>query len=123
VADKSPLSTAALEQRRSAGFQRGQSGNPRGRRPGTPNRVTVEVRAAAAEIVDSPEYRARLKAQAIAGELPPQIEAMLWHYAKGKPRDVLQLEATLATAGPDLSGESNAQLAERVKKLPAELEG
>lgn len=66
-------------------FQPGKSGNPTGRKKGTRNKVTIEVRAAAAAIVDDPEYRKNLAVRAKAGTLAPQIECLLWHYAKGKP--------------------------------------
>ncbi len=29
----------------------------------------------------------KLLARARAGTLPPAVECMLWHYAKGKPKD------------------------------------
>ena len=73
-------------------FQKGQSGNPRGKIPGTPNRATVEVRGACAALVEDPTYRARLKARLVAGDLAPAVEAMLWHYAYGKPKEHVQLE-------------------------------
>lgn len=38
-----------------------------------------------AEIVDQPEYRRNLLDRALKNELPPALEAMLWHYAKGRP--------------------------------------
>jgi hypothetical protein len=61
-------------------------GHPKtgGRKAGTPNRVTLEARAAAAEIVDSPTYRRRLLARAKADKLGP-MEVWLWRYAKGEP--------------------------------------
>jgi hypothetical protein len=34
----------------------------------------------------------------IAGDQPPAVEVMLWHYAKGKPKD--QVEVLGATQGP-----------------------
>jgi hypothetical protein len=68
-----------------------QPGRPKGtpktggRKKGTPNKATVEARAFASSIVDDPKYQANLRKRALAGKLKPQIEAMLWHYAKGKP--------------------------------------
>ena len=56
-----------------------------------PNRVTVEARAFCAGIVDDPEYQSRLRRRALAGKLSPQIEVMLWHYAKGKPKEHVEL--------------------------------
>lgn len=62
-----------------------------GRIKGTPNKATVDAQRAAADIVDDPVYREQLKARALKGELPPAIETMLWHYAKGKPPDELRV--------------------------------
>ena len=56
-----------------------------GRKKGVPNKATAEVRAACVAIVDDPQYRKKLLARARAGTLPPAVECMLWHYAKGKP--------------------------------------
>ena len=61
-----------------------------GRRKGTSNKVTVEARAVCAAIVDDPTYRKTLVARAKAGELSPAIEAMLWHYACGKPKEQVE---------------------------------
>ena len=36
-------------------------------------------------MVDDPVYQAHIRRRALAGELAPGIEAMLWHYAKGRP--------------------------------------
>lgn len=58
-----------------------------GRKKGVPNKATAEVRAVCASIVDDPEYRTTLLTRARAGTLPPAVECMLWHYAKGKPKD------------------------------------
>ncbi len=64
-------------------------GSPKtgGRKKGTPNKVTTAAREAAALIVDDPTYREKLLAAAQARELPPAVETMLWHYAKGKPKE------------------------------------
>ncbi len=61
-----------------------------GRQKGTSNKVTAEARAICAAIVDDPTYRRTLVARAKAGELPPAIEAMLWHYAYGKPKEQIE---------------------------------
>ncbi len=58
-----------------------------GRKKGVPNKATAEVRAACVAIVDDAAYRRKLLARARAGTLPPAVECMLWHYAKGKPKD------------------------------------
>lgn len=61
-----------------------------GRKKGVPNRATAEVRAACVAIVDDLEYRQKLLTRARAGTLPPAVECMLWHYAKGKPKDQVE---------------------------------
>ena len=78
-----------------------------GRRKGTPNKVTAEARAVCAAILDDPTYRTNLTARARAGTLAPAVEAMLWHYAFGKPRN--SLDVTVGPAG-DLSELSTEDL-------------
>jgi hypothetical protein len=69
-------------------------GDPRAGRPkGSQNKTTNEVRDAARAIVDDPVYREALKLRVIAGTAP-HMETLLFHYAYGKPRDVLSLEGT-----------------------------
>jgi len=85
-----------------------------GRRRGTPNKVTPEARAVCAAILDDPTYRTNLTARARAGTLAPAVEAMLWHYAFGKPKD--SLDVTVGPAG-DLSELSTEDLLQRVDGL------
>ena len=66
-----------------------------GRQRGTPNKITVEARAACALIVDDPGYRAKLTSRAKAGILPPAMEVLLWHYAKGRPKELVEVSASL----------------------------
>jgi hypothetical protein len=62
-----------------------------GRPPGRLNNATIEVKEACAKLVDDPIYRERLKARLIAGKLPPAVETMLWFYAKGKPKEQIEI--------------------------------
>ena len=64
-----------------SGLKRGGPGRPRG----TLNRVTVEVRAAAAALVDDPQYRQKLLHDMRKRRVLPAVETMLWYFAKGKP--------------------------------------
>ncbi|HMF11591.1 MAG TPA: DUF5681 domain-containing protein [Gemmataceae bacterium] len=79
-------------------FRQGESGNPAGRPKGTRNKVTVDAQQTAAALVDDPIYRAKLARDLRGRKVPPLIEQMLWHYAKGKPKDELQV--TGSEGGP-----------------------
>ena len=73
-----------------SGLKRGGSA---GRPKGTPNKATVEARTFCASIVDDPVYQAKLRRRAIAGKLSPAIESLLWYYAKGKPKEHVDLNS------------------------------
>jgi hypothetical protein len=49
------------------------------------NKVTTEVRAAAAALVDDPQYRQKLLHDMRKRRVLPAVETMLWYYAKDKP--------------------------------------
>ena len=57
-----------------------------GRKPGTPNKATVEIKEFARSILEDPLYQKRLKDRVIQGKAP-HIEALLFHYAYGKPTE------------------------------------
>lgn len=86
-----------------------------GRQKGTPNRVTVEAREAAAAIVDDPVYRANLAERAREGKLAPPVEVMLWHYAKGKPKETIEVSGGLDITLEDAREQLAEQLARRSK--------
>ncbi len=67
-------------------YQKGQSGNPKGKPPGTKAKITPEVQQLARSIIERKEYMDRIKAQAVEGTLHPKIESMLWAYAYGTPK-------------------------------------
>ena len=73
----------------STSFRPGQSGNPRGRTPGTRTRKTIEVRGICNRLVDDPEYRDALRRRMISGTAGG-VEILIWHYAKGKPVDRIE---------------------------------
>jgi hypothetical protein len=77
------------------GFQKGVSGNPAGRPPG-PSKTTLEAKAFCSMIVDSEEYQASVHERAMRGELAPAMETMLWHYAKGKPTERIEMVVSQA---------------------------
>ena len=70
----------------STSFRPGQSGNPRGRVPGTQTNRTIEVREVCNRLVDDSAYRAALQRRMVSGTAGA-MEVLIWHYAKGKPVD------------------------------------
>ncbi len=91
-----PLQRTAKKQR-GRPFKPGQSGNPKGRKKGVPNKVTVEAQKACEALVDDPIYREKLLTDLRLREVAPGIEAMLWHYAKGKPKEQVELSGAIET--------------------------
>ena len=63
-----------------------------GRQKGTPNKATREAKEFCSAIVDDPAYQRRLRKRALDGDLPPALEVMLWHYAKGVPKQTVAVE-------------------------------
>ena len=62
-----------------------------GRRKGTPNKATVEIRQLARDLVDDAAYRDALRTRLINGTAGA-MEPMLWAYAYGKPKDTVKHE-------------------------------
>jgi hypothetical protein len=59
----------------------------KGRPKGALNKATREAREFCASIVDDVEYQTTVRRRAIEGTLSPAVECMLWYYAKGKPKE------------------------------------
>ena len=76
-----------------------------GRTAGTPNRTTVDVRGLARGLVDNKSYLDSLGRRLRSGSAG-SIEALIWHYAFGKPLDrmsISTLEQEPAEPQRDLS--------------------
>jgi len=58
-----------------------------------PKRQTANFAAQshAKKILESPDYVRNLETRAKAGNLAPAVEAMLWHYAFGKPVETIEV--------------------------------
>ena len=57
-----------------------------GRKAGTPNKATSEVRELARRLLGGAQYQQNLQDRLIRGEAP-RMEIYLWEHAYGKPRD------------------------------------
>ena len=75
-----PAGAGCKEQQKTASrglgrpFKKGQSGNPHGRPKGSLNKVTKEARAFSKDLVNDPEYRAKLLNDFQKRKLAPAIE-------------------------------------------------
>jgi hypothetical protein len=58
-----------------------------GRKVGSKDKRSEGIEAFARSIVEDPVYQAKLFQRATEGSLPPGMEAMLFHYAYGRPRE------------------------------------
>jgi len=70
-----------------------RGGSP-GRPKGVPNKATQAIKAFASELLSLEKYKARLINRLETGKIHPAIEVLLYHYAYGKPRDVVQVEGS-----------------------------
>ncbi len=68
-------------------FKKGEGGRPRG----ATNHATSLIRAKCLALIKDPNYQADFKRRLSAGQLPPVLEAMTWHYAIGKPPESLEV--------------------------------
>ena len=64
-------------------FQQGHK-KTGGRKAGTLNKATIEIKEFARGILEDPIYQKGLRDRVIQGKAP-QIEILLFHYAYGKP--------------------------------------
>ena len=72
-------------------FKKGEGGRPKG----APNKADGLIRAKCLALIKDPTYQQNFKKRLEAGELPPALEAMTWHYAIGKPIEIHEV------SGPD----------------------
>lgn len=77
-------------------FKKGQSGNPRGRKPGAVNKATAEIREVTQKLFDE-AYFANIRVRLGEGKLPPAVECKLLAYAFGEPKQSIELDGNLNT--------------------------
>ena len=84
-------------------FKKGLSGNPKGRRPGSKNKTTTEIRFLVQEGVDFRVLIKKLEQKAKKGHEP--CARLLFQYGFGQPTSVDELTLRTVNAGdlPDLS--------------------
>ena len=68
-----------------------------GRRKGQVSKVTGEVRELCQNIVRDENYLKNLTLRMIRGDVPPQVEQMVWVYAFGKPKESIEIEQNVTT--------------------------
>ena len=73
-------------------------------------------------MIEDPVYRKRLLADLRERKLRPAVECMLWYYAKGKPKEMVEHSGTL-TLQQELSALSNEELQARALEVAAMLKG
>ena len=67
-----------------------------GRKRGSPNKVTVEVRTWARRVVEDPQVHATTLDLARSGRLAPAVLIELLHYAYGKPKETTDLNVRVS---------------------------
>lgn len=66
-----------------------------GRKPGTPNKISVAFRVLVQQMVEDPVYQHRLRADFKARRVHPTVESVIWAYHVGKPKQELELSGGL----------------------------
>jgi hypothetical protein len=67
-----------------------------GRKPGTPNKISVEVRTLIHQLVNDPAYQLKLRQDFRRRRVHPTIEALIWNYYIGKPKGEIELTGSFA---------------------------
>jgi len=84
--------------------------------------VSKETKLDCLQMIEDPVYRKRLLADLRERKLRPAVECMLWYYAKGKPKEMVEHSGTL-TLQQELSALSNEELQARALEVAAMLKG
>ncbi len=84
--------------RRIGRWRKGETGNPHGRPKGAVNKASREVREFCRGLLERPAYQKQFLGRWESGQLPPQLEVMVWHYAHGRPVQAVDLNMTFDPA-------------------------
>ena len=63
-----------------------------GRPKGSLNQRTIEAKALARQLVSNPTYLQNLQTALENRTVDTSIEAMIWHYAYGKPKESVEIQ-------------------------------
>lgn len=66
-----------------------------GRKPGTPNKVSVAFRVLIGQMVEDPFYQHKLREDFRKRKVHPTVEALVWAYHIGKPKTEIELSGNL----------------------------
>lgn len=80
--------------------------------PKTRVHVSRETKLSCLEMIEDPIYRRKLLEDLRARKLRPAVECLLWYYAKGKPKEMVEHSGTLSLA-QELSELTPEQLRQR----------
>lgn len=78
----------------------------------------IAATSLAKRLLESQDYQTNLQKRLEAGILPPAVEAMLWHYAYGKPIDNLSVTHTFMDDLEELSDSELDQLERELLAMP-----
>lgn len=79
-----------------------------GRKKGVPNRVTVEARLLASQLVNDVNYQHRLRADFKKRRVHPTIESLIWQYHLGKPSQPIAVSGAISLVGEQLDADRRA---------------
>jgi hypothetical protein len=80
-------------------------------------RPSVAATTFAKQLIEDKEYQSQLGKRLRSGELPPAVEAMLWHYAYGKPVESIDINHHMEEL-ENLSDEELLQVEDELKAMP-----
>lgn len=67
-----------------------------GRKKGVPNKISVEARTLASQLVNDVIYQAKLRDDFRRRRVHPTIEALIWSYHLGKPTQSIAVSGSMA---------------------------
>ena len=77
-----------------------------------------DAREFCAGIVCDPAYQQGIRQRALAGKLAPVVECMVWHYAHGKPAQLVQQTGNLTISWAEVIKSRLQRRHERVRTGP-----